>query len=80
MKLPWFKRFGIFFIPRNLAGWFIMLLAIIYAVYKFIDIDSRSHSVSDTLRPFFFTLILIYAVYALIAYLTSYIAKDKKSP
>ena len=57
-----------------------MLLAIIYAVYKFIDIDSRSHSVSDTLRPFFFTLILIYAVYALIAYLTSYIAKDKKSP
>ena len=34
----------------------ILIAAIVYAVYMFIDIDSRSHSVSDTLMNFFFNL------------------------
>ena len=49
MKLQWFKRKGIFFIPKSLIGWAIMLIGIIYAIYIFIDIDSRYHSASDTL-------------------------------
>jgi len=78
MKPRWFKRNGIFFIPKSLIGWAIMLIAIIYAIYIFIDIDSRSHSASDTLRPFFFNLLLIGLVYSLIAFLTSSDPTDKK--
>lgn len=48
-----------------------MLAGIAYAVYTFIDIDSRSHSVSDTLINFIFNLLIIGAVYTLIAFLTS---------
>ena len=71
MNLPWFKRIGIFFIPKSLIGWIMLLGGLIYAVYIFIDIDSRSHSASDTLIKFVFNLIIIGAVYSLIAYLTS---------
>lgn len=49
----------------------ILLISILYAVYSFIEIDSRSHSVSDTLMNFFFRLAIIYAVYAVIALMTS---------
>ena len=71
MKLPWFKRIGIFFVPQSIIGWIMLLSGLIYAVYIFIDIDSRSHSASDTLIKFVFNLIIIGAVYSLIAYLTS---------
>ena len=70
MSFPWFKRIGIFFIPVSLIGWIIMLGGIAYSVYTFIDIDSRSHSVSDTLINFVFNLLIIGAVYSLIGFLT----------
>jgi hypothetical protein len=78
MKPQWFKRKGIFFIPKSLIGWAIMIIGIIYAVYIFIDIDSRSHSASDTLRPFFIHLLLIALVFTLIAFLTSSDSTDKR--
>lgn len=71
MKLPWFKRNGIFFIPITFPGLIILISAIAYAVYTFIDIDSRSHSVSDTLMNFVFNLVLIIAANSIIAFLTS---------
>jgi hypothetical protein len=71
MNLPWFRRTGIFFIPVNIIGWIILLAAIAYTVYVFIDIDSRSHSVSDTLMNFAFNLLMIGVIYSLIALLTS---------
>lgn len=70
MKFPWFKRNGLVFIPKNLIGWIIFLAGAAYAVYKFIEIDKKSHSVSDTLMNFVFNLLIIGAVYTLIAYLT----------
>ncbi len=75
MKLPWFKRIGIFFIPKSIIGWIMLIGGIIYAIYIFIDIDSGSHSASDTLIKFVFNLIIIGAVYSLLAYLTSRINK-----
>ena len=78
MKPQWFKRKGIFFIPKSLIGWAIMLIGIIYAIYIFIDLDSRSHSASDTLRPFFIYLLLIGLAYTLIAFLTSSGSTDKR--
>lgn len=77
MKPQWFKRKGIFFIPKSLIGWAIMLIGIIYAIYIFIDLDSRSHSASDTLRPFFIYLLLIGLAYTLITFLTSSGSTDK---
>jgi hypothetical protein len=71
MKLPWFKQIGIFFIPASIIGWLIALGGLAYAVYTFIDIDSLSHSVSDTLMNFVFRLLIIVAVYSLIANFTS---------
>jgi hypothetical protein len=71
MNFPWFKRIGIFFIPATYIGWIIFVFGIIFAVYSFLDIDGRSHSVSDTLMNFVFMLLIIGAVYSLIAYATS---------
>ena len=71
MNLPWFKRIGIFFIPTSFVGWLIFIGLIFYAVYIFTDIDKRSHSASDTLINFAFNLLIIAAVYSLIAYFTS---------
>ena len=79
MKLPCFKRVGIFYLPQNLIGWLIIIAGIIYSVYKFIDIDSRSHSASDTLRPFIINLFIIFIVYTLIAFLLNSILKNKKN-
>jgi hypothetical protein len=71
MNLSWFKRVGIIFIPKNIVGWIVMLAGIGYAVYVFIDIDRKSHSVSDTMITFVFNLLIIIAFYTLIAFLTS---------
>jgi len=71
MKFPWFRRIGIFFIPKSIIGWIILLCGLSYAVYIFIDIDSRSHSASDTLMNFAFNLVIIGAAYSLIAVFTS---------
>jgi hypothetical protein len=71
MNLNWFKRSGIIFIPRNFVGWIIMIAGIGFAVYEFIDIDRKSHSVSDTMITFVFNLLIIIAFYTLIAFLTS---------
>ena len=75
MNFPWFKRIGIFFIPASIIGWLFLMGGFAYAIYVFIDIDSRSHSVSDTLINFVFNLLIIGAVYSLFAFLTSRTAK-----
>ena len=75
MNFPWFKRIGIFFLPVTVAGWILLLAGVSFAVYSFIDIDGRSHSVSDTLMNFVFMLLIIGAVYSFIAYLTSRVPK-----
>jgi uncharacterized membrane protein len=75
MKFPWFKRIGIFFIPAAVAGWIILLAGVAFAIYSFIDIDSRSHSNSDTLMNFVFMCLIIGSVYSLIAYITSRVTR-----
>ena len=71
MNFPWFKRIGIFFIPITIMGLILFMVCIAYAVYVFIDIDSRSHSVSDTLINFVFNLFVLGIVYSLLAFLTT---------
>ncbi|MBK8554686.1 MAG: hypothetical protein IPL65_02420 [Lewinellaceae bacterium] len=71
MKFPWFIQIGIFYLPKSIPGWLMVTAALTYAVYIFLDIDSRSHSASDTLMNFAVNLVLIGAVYTLIAFFTS---------
>ena len=71
MKTRWFVRKGIFFLPASLIGALIFILALAYCIYAFIDIDSRSHSASDTLINFVFVTLIVAVVYSIIAYFTS---------
>ena len=70
MKLNWFTRTGVIYWPASAIGWVILVIAVAYAVYTFIDIDSRSHSGSDTMINFVFNLLLIGLIYTIIAYFT----------
>ena len=70
MKQRWFVRKGILFFPAAFTGWLIAAISLIYCVYRFIEIDAHSHSVSDTLRPFLITVFLVFAVYSAIGMLT----------
>ena len=70
MKLNWFTRKGIIYWPASVIGWIILVLAAAYAVYTFIDIDGRSHSVSDVMINFVFNLLLIGLIYSIIGYFT----------
>jgi len=70
MRLNWFTRKGIIYRPASVIGWALLTVAVAYAVYTFIDIDNRSHSVSDTLINFVFNLLLIGVVYSVIGYFT----------
>lgn len=70
MKLNWFVRKGLLYRPVTTIGWLILIAAVIFSVYTFIDVDSDSHSVSDTLINFVFNLLIIGLVYTLIAFIT----------
>ncbi len=71
MKFQWFVRRGLFFLPVAWPGWVIVLGMAVYAVCTFREIDSHSHSVSDTLINFVFQMLLVGAAYSLLAFFTS---------
>jgi len=70
MKLHWFTRKGIFFFPASIVGWLIAAATVAYAIYLFIDIDSRSHSASDTLINWVFNLLIVGVVYSIVGFFT----------
>ena len=70
MNFNWFVRKGILYWPASIFGWIIFILAAAYAVYLFIDIDSRSHSVSDTMINWMFNLLIIGVVYSTVGFFT----------
>ncbi|MBI1768913.1 MAG: hypothetical protein HYR67_11120 [Bacteroidetes bacterium] len=70
MDFNWFVRKGIIYWPVSLLGWVIFVTALIYAIYLFIDIDSRSHSVSDTLINWVFNCLIIGVAYSVIGFFT----------
>ena len=59
-----------FFSPTRSVGWAIFMAAIAYTIYLFIDIDSRSHSVSDTLINWEFNCLILAVGYSLIGFFT----------
>ncbi|MBI1925380.1 hypothetical protein HYR99_14155 [Candidatus Poribacteria bacterium] len=53
MKKYWFQPWGWIYRPVSVAGWFAVLLALIFCVQVFLAVDRHSHSVSDTLYGIF---------------------------
>ena len=70
MNFNWFARKGIIYWPCSVPGWVIFSVAIFCIIYLFIDIDSRSHSASDTLINWAFNSLVVAVAYSVIGFLT----------
>ena len=70
MNFNWFTRKGIVYWPASTLGWLILLTGGVYTIYLFVDIDSRSHSVSDTLISWGFNCLIVGVIYSLIGFFT----------
>lgn len=75
MKSPLFKRTGLFMKPASLFGWLLLVAALAFVVWSFFDIDSRSHSVSDTLINTAFRAVITALAYTVVAGLSSLLVK-----
>lgn len=71
MKLNWFRRAGFLFYPKAIWAWLMVIGACGYLVYAFIEIDNRSHSVSDTLMNWSVNVILIIGALYVFAIMTT---------
>ncbi len=47
--MTWFRRFGPIYLPVSLAGWLVTLAGLAFMAQVFWAVDTRSHSLSDTL-------------------------------
>jgi hypothetical protein len=72
MKKVWFKKksFGWGWYPVSWEGWLVTLGFAFLAVWNFYRIDSKSHSVSDTLINFIPETILLTIILVFICYKT----------
>jgi hypothetical protein len=77
MKLNWFIRKGIFYLPASIPAWIIFIATAGLAVYLFIDIDSRQHSASDTLINWVFNMLIVGVVYSIIGFITEKKIKEE---
>ena len=51
--MRWFKPAGLLFVPVSVMGWLVTLAALAFCAQVCWFIDSRSHSVTDTLYGIF---------------------------
>ena len=67
----WFRvhklRFG--WAPNTWKGWMVVIVYLVVVVYTFFQVDSQSHSVSDTLYGFVPKLFALSALLIIITYL-----------
>lgn len=72
MKKSWYRRKngrGLWR-PSTWQGWISVSLVLVLAVVDFIRLDTRSHSVSDTIRPWILQMAILGGVLLLVAWLT----------
>ncbi len=77
MYLNWFNRKGYLLYPATLWAWLMVVGVAGYLVYTFIEIDSHSHSVSDTFINWFFNVLVISVALYFFALMTT---EKKPSP
>jgi hypothetical protein len=73
MTQYWFrkKKDGGLWRPCTWQGWVCVMLAIGSGVVDFIRLDARSHSVSDTIRPWLLQMVILGGAFLLVAWLKS---------
>lgn len=49
MNFSWFRTWGWVFRPASIAGWFMVILGLVFCIQVFLAVDRHSHSVSDTM-------------------------------
>ena len=76
MSVRLFRREGFAVYPASRIAYLILLVAAAFLVYAFWDIDSHSHSVSDTVRNWVFMAIIVAAVVYTVGLMTS--SKSRK--
>lgn len=69
--MNWFQRRGFLFLPVARPAWIIFTAEVAYLVFAFLKIDSRSHSITDTLMAWSMHVLIAGLVYTGIAYLTT---------
>lgn len=69
--MNWFQRRGYLFIPVSRPAWIIFTALVAYLVFAFLKIDSRMHSISDTLMSWSMHVLIAGLIYSGIAYLAS---------
>ncbi len=72
MKHLWFKRktYGWGWYPATWQAWLILAGFIAFTIWNFLRLDTHSHSVSDTVRPFLIETLGAGLLLTLIAWLT----------
>jgi len=63
MNKNWFKKFGWFHLPIRWQGAIVLVIFLIFCINIFTFVDSRSHSVSDTLYGIFPFIVPAFLVY-----------------
>ena len=49
----WFRELGLLYVPTSVFGWVLSVLTLAFCAHIFVFVDSRSHSVTDTLYGIF---------------------------
>ena len=67
----WFKvnKKGYGWVPQTWQGYSVVILYICYLIYSFVQTDSKTHSVSDTLIQFVPRFLIFTALLIIITYL-----------
>ena len=70
-QMYWFKanKKHVGWTPSTWQGWIILALYVIFLIHSFLQVDSTSHSVSDTLINFFPRFLIFTALLTIITYL-----------
>ena len=71
-----FIKRGLLFYPKSILSWCVFAIATVYLVYSFIDINNRSHSVSDALINFLLQVVLTWSAYTTTALFFYFFRKE----
>lgn len=73
IKAVWFKSPAGRWIPRPCSwqGWVCLLSFFLIVVADFLRLDSRSHSVSDTIRPWIIDVVILAGILFLLSRFTA---------
>jgi hypothetical protein len=80
MKHRWFRPWGWIYLPISWQGFVVSLMGLAFCLQVFVAVDSRSHSISDTLYGIFPYVIPCLMILNWIASKTARLAPVRTAP